>query len=91
MLAKEDGPWGLFQRLRQKLAAGFLKTLVTCFYCLSVWIALPFALFLKGNFAEVFVGWLALSGAAILAERLIKEPFELRIEEQEPWDAAAKR
>jgi hypothetical protein len=37
------------------------------------------------------VGWFALSGGAILIERLTREPFELKIEDEEPWDVAAKR
>jgi len=91
MLAKEDGPWNILLRLRRSLGAGMLKRLVSCFYCLSVWVAVPFGFFLQGNFWETFVGWLALSSAAILLERLTREPFELKIEEEEPWDVAAKR
>jgi hypothetical protein len=90
MLAREDGPWNLLLKLRS--AAGRQRhKLISCFYCLSVWAAIPFAFFLKGNFVETFVGWLALSSAAILLERLMREPFELQIEEEEPWGVAAKR
>jgi len=91
MVAKEDGPWDTLLRLRRSLGAGVLKSLLSCFYCLSVWVAAPFAFFLKGNFGETFVGWLALSSVAILLEGLTREPFELKIEEEEPWDVAAKR
>jgi len=91
LLAQEDGPWDVLLRLRRSLGSGVLKKLVSCFYCLSVWVAVPFAFFLKGNFGETFVGWLALSSAAILFERLTREPFELKIEEGEQWDVAAKR
>jgi hypothetical protein len=90
LLAREDGPWDILQRLRRQLGAGLLSRLVACFYCLSVWVALPFAWFLKGDAAETFVGWLALSGGAILLERLTREPVELKIAEEERWDVAAK-
>ncbi len=91
MLSREDGPWDILVRLRRALGAGMLSKLVACFYCLSVWVALPLAWFLKGSIAETLVGWLALSGGAILLERLVGEPVELKIEEEHPWDVAAKR
>jgi hypothetical protein len=37
-----------------------------CFYCLSVWIAMPFAWLLSGDALTGVVVWLALSGAASL-------------------------
>ena len=91
MLAREDGPWDILLRLRHGLGLGLLKKLVGCFYCLSIWVALAFAWFLKGDIAETFVGWLALSGGAVLLERITREPLELKIEEDESWDVVAKR
>lgn len=40
-----------------------------CFYCLSLWIALPFGILLGETWKERLLLWLALSGAAILLER----------------------
>lgn len=91
MLAREDGPWDIFRGLRRATGTGVLSPLFACFYCLSTWVALPFAWFLKGDAVETFVGWLALSGGAILLERFTHEPLELKIEEDHPWDVAAKR
>ena len=91
IVAREDGPWKILQRFRSRLGYGMLGQLVACFYCLSIWVALPFAWFLKGDAAETFVGWLALSGGAILLERLSRESVELKIEEEHPWDVVAKR
>lgn len=91
LLAREDGPWDLLLRLRRALGTGMFSRMVACFYCLSVWVALPFAFFLKGDAAETLVGWLALSGAAILLERMAREPLELQIEDEARWDVAAKR
>jgi hypothetical protein len=91
MLSREDGPWDILVRLRRVFGAGMLGRLAACFYCLSIWVALPFAWFLKGDVADTFVGWLALSGGAVLLERLTQEPLEVKIEEGEQWHAAAKR
>jgi hypothetical protein len=69
LLTKEDGPFDLFFRLRQKVGAVFFGHLLDCFYCLSIWLALPFAIGLGTNLKEVFLLWLALSGAACLLEQ----------------------
>jgi hypothetical protein len=91
MLAREDGPWDILQRFRRRIGAGVMGRMVACFYCLSIWVEVPFAWFLQGSVTETFVGWLALSGGAILLERLAREPVELKIEEERPWDVVAKR
>jgi len=90
LLAREDGPWDLTLRMRRGLREGRLADLGTCFNCVSVWVALPFALFLRGDVVETLVGWLALSGGASLLERLGSPPLELKVEEAQPWDVAAK-
>lgn len=43
-----------------------------CFYCLSLWVALPFAAWLVGAWSARVVVWLALSGGAILLERMTR-------------------
>jgi hypothetical protein len=91
LLSHEDGPWGILRRLRRALGDGMGGELVACFYCLSIWVALPFAWFLEGNTTETIVGWLALSGGSVLLERLNREPLEFKIEEEERWHVAAKR
>ena len=74
LLQAEDGPWGLVARLRRRLGAGFLGGLVDCFYCLSLWIAAPFAWAVGHGTAERWLLWPALSGAAILLERAFRAP-----------------
>jgi|SRR5947209_20138498 len=91
LIAREDGPWDLILQLRRALEASRPRKPVGCFYCLSIWIALPFAWFLKGDAVETVIGWFALSAAAILLERLVREPVELKIEEEDRWDVAVKR
>lgn len=45
------------------------------FYCLSLWVAAPLAMMLRSRWEDRVTLWLALSGAAILANRLTeKEP-----------------
>lgn len=66
----EDGPWDVFLRLRRLVGAGFWGELLDCFYCLSLWIAAPLAAVLGTNWRERLLLWPALSGGAILLERL---------------------
>lgn len=69
LLNAEDGPWRIFAHLRKLAGAGFWGDLLDCFYCLSLWIAVPFAWWLGGMWNERLLAWLAISGAAILLER----------------------
>ncbi len=65
LLTDEDGPFDWIARVRRR-AGG----LMDCFYCLSLWIAAPFALLLSHSWREGLLLWPALSGAAILVNRL---------------------
>ena len=44
--------------------------LMDCFNCLSLWISIPLAFFVADGMLARLVAWLALSGAACLAEQL---------------------
>src|SRR5215472_1205282 len=79
LVAKEDGPWNVFRRLRRM----FPGQLLSCFYCLSVWIAVPFIWFTGGSVPEKLVSWWALSGAAVLLEKATSEQVEIKIESDE--------
>ena len=70
LLAAEDGPWDIVILLRRQAGAGFWGKLLDCFNCLSLWVAAPLALLLGGGWAGRLLLWLALSGGAILLERL---------------------
>ena len=74
LLQAEDGPWRLSARLRRQAGSGFFGELLDCFYCLSLWVALPFAWVLGAGWGERAVLWLALSGAACLTERIGVRP-----------------
>ncbi len=82
LVAREDGPWGVFRRLRSSAKDSAAGRLVACVNCLSVWIALPLAAFVGSSWVERVVAWWALSGAAVLLDRATRDPFE--IEPKEP-------
>lgn len=69
LFINEDGPWDLIYLLRKAVGAGFFGSLLDCFYCLSIWIALPFGLWLGPSWWEKIIYWLALSGAACLLQQ----------------------
>lgn len=77
LLAHEDGPWNAVTRLRAWLGAGGLGRLMDCFYCLSVWVAAPFAAYVAHCWMDGVMAWLALSGAACLLERATAPPVTL--------------
>lgn len=66
----EDGPWDVFVGLRRAAGEGFWGSLLDCFYCLSLWIALPLAYWLGEGWKQRLLLWPALSAGAILLERL---------------------
>lgn len=74
LLSAEDGPWKLVARWREWAGGGFWGELLDCFYCLSLWIAAPFAFGLGEDWKEKLMLWPALSGAGILLERLTAPP-----------------
>jgi Protein of unknown function (DUF1360) len=69
LLSKEDGPWDMIFKLRKAVGAGFFGNLLDCFYCLSIWIALPFGLWLGHLWWEKLLQWMAISAVACLLEQ----------------------
>ena len=69
LLSAEDGPGDILVRLRRGVGDGFWGRLLDCFYCLSLWTAVPFALLLAAEWRERLLSWLAFSAGAILLER----------------------
>jgi len=91
LLTAENGPWDIFARMRRLGSGGFWQSLTGCFYCLSLWIAAPFAFLLGTRWKERVLLWLAFSGAAILLERATAAreehvPPASYIEDQEAHD-----
>ena len=70
LVAFDEGPFSVFQRLRIVLGAydydaqGIAKTnlgrMMTCPYCLGVWIALPLSLYASG--IVWYAAWFAIAG-----------------------------
>jgi hypothetical protein len=71
LLNAEDGPWEVVVRLRRIAGEGFWGQLLDCFYCLSVWIAAPFAFYSGAKPSDRILLWPALSAGAILLESVI--------------------
>jgi hypothetical protein len=61
-------------KFRKLLGHGFFGNLLDCFYCLSLWIAIPFAFLLCSEWLWGIITWLALSGAACLLFKLTNKP-----------------
>jgi hypothetical protein len=70
LLVGEDGPGDILVRLRRSLGGGFWGSLFDCFYCLSLWVAIPFALLAGRRWKDRLLLIPGLSGGAILLERL---------------------
>ncbi len=70
LLHAEDGPWDLLVALRRAAGDGMPGRLLDCFYCLSLWVAVPFALLLGEGLSERLLFIPALSAGAIVLQRL---------------------
>ena len=70
LLNAEDGPGEVFVLLRRRVGDGFFGQLLDCFYCLSMWVAAPLAIFLGNKPSDRILLWPALSAGAILLERI---------------------
>jgi hypothetical protein len=73
LLQAEDGPWDLVARLRRIAGSGFWGNLMDCFLCLSLWIAVPWALISGESWKERLALWPALSAGAVLLQRLTSQ------------------
>ena len=72
LIVEEDGPWDLMRRLRRTGERIGLERLINCFLCCSVWVAIPFALLLTREWKAVAIVLPAVSGGAILLERVTR-------------------
>lgn len=73
LLNAEDGPADIVVRLRSMLGNTMAGRLMDCFYCLSLWIALPVTLPLSRSVPEGVLTWLALSGGACLLHGIVQD------------------
>ena len=70
LLHAEAGPGRAFARLRVWAGHGPLARTLGCFYCLSMWVAVPAALAMGSTGLEMLLLWLGMSAAASLLERV---------------------
>jgi len=85
LLQAEDGPFRMFARSRTWLRRMSISGITDCFYCLSLWVAAPFAAILEARLKERLILWLALSGAAILIDRLAEGELQYAPFYEEPY------
>ena len=83
LLNAENGPWKIIARVRERAPDGVIHELLSCFLCLSVWVAAPLAYVLGGTWEQRLMLWPALSGAAILLER-VTQRLKPTLEEPSP-------
>jgi hypothetical protein len=69
LLVAEDGPGDVVVKFRTWLGDSALGALMDCFYCMSIWIALPLAFAVGRDAPALLISWLAVSGAAALLEQ----------------------
>lgn len=69
LVVAEDGPWNIIVRVRAFLGDSQAGQAMDCFYCLSVWIAIPFTFVVANHFWNWVICWLALSATASLLEQ----------------------
>jgi hypothetical protein len=75
LLSKEDGPFDIMYTIRKAAGAGFFGSLLDCFYCTSVWVALPIGIWQGNSLADKILYWWALSGIACLLEQATNKPI----------------
>jgi Protein of unknown function (DUF1360) len=66
----EDGPFDIIFKLRKLAGNSFFGHLMDCFYCFSIWVALAPGLYFGRGWIEKILLWFALSGGAILLEKI---------------------
>ncbi|MEZ2335835.1 DUF1360 domain-containing protein [Mucilaginibacter sp. RCC_168] len=76
LFSQEDGPFDIVIKFRKLFGQGFFGDLLDCFYCLSMWVAIPFAALLCNQWLQGIIIWLALSGAACLLFKLTDKKEE---------------
>ena len=78
LLVREDGPADAIARTRERLGESRLGALMDCFYCTSMWVAIPFAFYAAKKPVPRVAAWLALSGVACLIDESMKSEEEKR-------------
>lgn len=76
MLQKEAGPFDILYHFRTVInKSKFGASLFGCFWCLSIWVAAPFAWYLSNDLWQWFVYDLALSAGASIIHQVLNRYF----------------
>ena len=86
LLHAEDGPGQIVVKLRRAAGDGVLGQAMDCFQCLSLWVAVPFAVLIGQGWLERTLLWPALSAGAIALDVILQrlKPAGVRYLEDEP-------
>ena len=76
LVTAEDGPWGIIATARGWAGHGVLGQLLDCFNCTSLWVSAVSVLALPAPWTTRVAVGLALSGGAILLERVTARQTE---------------
>jgi hypothetical protein len=77
LLTREDGPYGVFSRLRGGDDVRGLRRALHCLYCTSLWVAAPVAGLVAPWGVRSIVIWLGLSGGACLLDRATQRGLDV--------------
>jgi hypothetical protein len=78
LLSSEDGPADLLFRFRKFLGPGLVGQMLDCFYCLSLWVAVPPSFLFALHPWDWLLTWLAISAGACLLEHTNQQPVVFR-------------
>jgi len=70
LIQAEDGPFDVIYKLRKLAGNSFFGSLMDCFFCLSIWVALPIGIYFGNNWMEKILLVFSLSAAAIFLEQI---------------------
>lgn len=71
LIQAEDGPFDVIYKLRKLAGKSFFGSLMDCFFCLSIWVALPVGIYFGSNWIERILLGLSFSASAIFLEQII--------------------
>jgi hypothetical protein len=64
LIQAEDGPFDVIYKLRKLAGESFFGSLMDCFFCLSIWVALPVGIYFGNDWMEKVLLTLSLEGCA---------------------------
>jgi hypothetical protein len=85
LLHAENGPGDLIVWLRRRMGQSVIGRAIGCFDCLSLWIAMPFAVAVARSWLDRALVWPALAAGAMIVHRAVirleRQPAAMYIED----------